>query len=310
MKYTLHINQIAAHSLGFLGKLDLIDLCLFDSFKSFANSTRCEKLVDEGGIWFWVAYNLIIEEMPFSGIKTKDGIYRRMLKLRDCGLIIFHPNNQKMTKTFFQWGENYDAMERTDWTDVPTDEKPEVGKDLRMKNRRCADEKPEVPTDEKPNNQTTNNQTTKKVKGAHAQNPEDKNPKEPGGEGRAFVPPQRGETIDDLEAPILEWAFGDGRESVRKWYADANRKCTEKDVRAMISKFCGVYATVGDEGKRERMLRKPLEFFKLSFKKFLKDQISFEAKEAVKTQQANGQNQEAVYSDPQIPVYRAKTLQP
>lgn len=317
MKYTLHINQIAAHSLGFLGKVDLIDLCLFDSFKSFANSSRCEKMVDEGGIWFWVAYNLIIEEMPFSGIATKDGIYRRMLKLRDCGLIIFHPNNQKMTKTFFQWGPNYDAMERTDWSDEPTDEKPEVGKNLRMKNRTPTDEKPEVPTDEKPNNQTTNNKTTNKVIGTHAQNPEDKDPKQPGGDGGGFVAPVRGETIDDLEKPIIEWVFGPdgkgegpGRESVKKWYSDAMRKVTVGDVKAMITKFCSVYATIGDEGKRQRMLKEPLQFFKLSFKGFIKSQDSFEAKAQDKQGQKNGNNQEAVYEDPKIPVYRAKTVQP
>ena len=155
MKYTLTINQLAAFNLGFLGKLDLIDLCLFDAFKSFANSAGCEKLIDDGGIWFWISYGKIIDEMPFSGLTSRDAIYRRMKKLEACKIIKFHPNNQKMTKTFFQWGENYDAIERKQEGVLPTDEKPKVLKDLRMKNRTPTDEKPKVPTVEKSDNTNT-----------------------------------------------------------------------------------------------------------------------------------------------------------
>ncbi len=161
MKYTLQVNQIAAHGIGIQDKIDLIDLCLFDAFKSFANSAKCEKMIDDNGIWFWISYAEIIRELPLANIKTKDGIYRRMLKLRDAGLIIFHPNNQKVTKTFFQWGKNYDAMERTDWEEQPKDKKPKVVKDLRMKNRSTYGQETVAPTDEKPYNQTTINQTTK-----------------------------------------------------------------------------------------------------------------------------------------------------
>lgn len=151
MKYTLHVNQLAVHGIGIQDKVDLIDLCLFDAFKSFANSAKCEKLIDENGIWFWISYAEIIREIPLANIKTKDGIYRRMLKLRDAGLIVFHQNNQKAAKTFFQWGKNYDAMERTDWADQPTDKKPKVVQDLRIKNRTPYGSKTVQPNHYKPN---------------------------------------------------------------------------------------------------------------------------------------------------------------
>lgn len=170
MKYTLQVNQIAAFAIGIEDIIDLIDLCLFDAFKSFANSSKCEKMIDDGGIWFWIAYAEIIKELPLSGIKTKDGIYRRMLKLQAAKLIVFHPNNQKLAKTFFKWGDNYDAMERKDYNFKPTDEKPKVHADLRTKDRRGADETPKAPTDEKPNNQYTFNQTTKTKKEPLAEN--------------------------------------------------------------------------------------------------------------------------------------------
>jgi len=187
VKYTININQRAAVELGLSESIDLIDLALFDAFKSFANSARIERRVDTSGIWFWISYSEIINELPLSGIKTKDGIYRRMKKLASAGLIVFHPENQRLCKTFFKWGDNYDAMERA----VPTDEKPKVNPDLRMKSRRGTDEKPEVPTDEKPNNHsTTLNPNTKPCSIDLAEN-EFPQPGQPGSEeDQKNAPPQ------------------------------------------------------------------------------------------------------------------------
>ena len=310
MKYTLQVNQIAAHGIGIQDKVDLIDLCLFDAFKSFANSARCEKMIDEGGIWFWISYAEIIREIPLSGIKTKDGIYRRMLKLRGAGIIIFHPNNQKMTKAFFQWGPNYDGMERTDWQEIPTDEKPKVAKDLRMKNRTSTDEKPNLPTDEKPNNQTTNYQTTNQVGRAHTKNlkVELHDPKVPGVKiVEGFTLPKRVETSDEAEEIIMKWAEGDGRETVRNWYSNAARKCTISDVKNMVQAFVHAYLTIGDAGKRERMERDPLQCFKYTFKVFLKGQPAFERKQEQKAQvNGNGSGNPVKYEKPVIPIFKTK----
>lgn len=136
MKYTITSNQYAAWRLGLHGVIDLIDLAIFDAFKNFANSNRSQKLSDESGTWFWVAYPVIISELPFSGLNTKDAIYRRMKRLEAAKIIQFHPDNQRMGRTFFRWGDNYDAMESHI---EPTDENHGV----RMKNRRGTDEKPE-----------------------------------------------------------------------------------------------------------------------------------------------------------------------
>ena len=179
MKYSININQRAAVELGLSSIVDIIDLALFDAFKSFANSARVGKRIDpDGTIWFWIAYAEILNELPLCRINTKDGIYRRMKRLEEAGIIIFNPDNQRLCKTFFRWGPNYDAMERH----VPTDEKPKVIPDLRMKNRRGTDEKPKVPTDEKPNNHnTTLNPNTKPCSIDLAEN-EFPQPVEPGSE--------------------------------------------------------------------------------------------------------------------------------
>ncbi len=93
-----------------------------------------------------------------------------------------------------------------------------------------------------------------------------------------FTMPKRVDTVDEAEAIIMEWAKGDGRESVRKWYSDAARQCTAVDVTAMVAKFAGVYLTVSDEGKRQRMAQDPLQFFKYTFKQFLQNEKTFGAK--------------------------------
>ena len=92
-----------------------------------------------------------------------------------------------------------------------------------------------------------------------------------------FVMPARVDTVDEAEEIIMAWATADGRESVRKWYADAARNCTANDVKEMVGKFAGVYLTIGDEGKRQRMAQDPLQFFKYTFKVFLQKQKQFDA---------------------------------
>ena len=227
MKYTLSINQFAVVSIGLADKVDLIDLCIFDAFKSFANSSRCEKMVDEGGIWFWISYAEIIGEIPLSGIKTNDGIYRRMKKLAEAGIIIFHPNNQRLSRTFFKWGANYDAIERRQNTSTPTDEKPEVPKYLRMKNRRGTDEKPEVPTDETPNNHYTINHTTNHIevvsekKSLTTPAHKNENFEEKSEEGKipppsAAAPPPLIVIPDNLNTPEFLTAWND-LASTKKW---------------------------------------------------------------------------------------------
>lgn len=93
-----------------------------------------------------------------------------------------------------------------------------------------------------------------------------------------FTAPRRVDTVDEAEEIIMEWATADGRESVRKWYSEAFRACTESDVKAMVAKFAGVYLTIGDEGKRQRMAQDPLQFFKYTFKSFLKGEKSYGVK--------------------------------
>lgn len=157
MKYTLSINQLGAAIAGLSGKLDIIDLAIFDAFKDFAGKSKCEKKIEGNRVWFWISYSLILKDIPFVPVYTKDAVYRRMKKLADAEVIEFHPDNQRIGKTFFAWGKNYDSLIATDFSPeqikalqgVPTDADPyPYGL------------KPVPPTDEKPDNPYTNNPST------------------------------------------------------------------------------------------------------------------------------------------------------
>ena len=165
MKYTIHVNQAGADEAGLRGSIDIIDLAVFDAFKDFANSNRCEKMVDAAGkVWFWIDYSLVIEELPYCNLNTKDSVYRRMRRLADAKIIEFNPDNQKMGRSFFRWSVNYDALITTT---KPTDENPKGAKDLRKSIRRGTDKNPEGygnpsegGADKNPNYHNTTNHTT------------------------------------------------------------------------------------------------------------------------------------------------------
>ena len=104
MKYTIQVNQAGADAAKLRGKVDIVDLAIFDAFRDFANGTKCEKkMTADGRVWFWVSYSLIIEELPYCNIRTTDGVYRRMKNLQAVGIIDFHPDNQRTNKTYFAW---------------------------------------------------------------------------------------------------------------------------------------------------------------------------------------------------------------
>lgn len=94
MKYNIHIPQREAIMIS--EDLDILDMSIFDFVQYFAGTNSCHKLYEENLVYFWIAYDLIIDEMPLLKIKTKDAIYRRIQKLVSVDLLAPHPENQKM----------------------------------------------------------------------------------------------------------------------------------------------------------------------------------------------------------------------
>lgn len=108
MKYTILINQFAAVNSGL--DLDLIDLCIFDFIKDFANSQACIKMQTPEGIYFWISHKLIIDSMPLLKIKTPQGIIKRIENLINAKLLNKHPNCEIYSKTLYSFGSNYNLL--------------------------------------------------------------------------------------------------------------------------------------------------------------------------------------------------------
>lgn len=110
-KYNILINQRAVIENNL--DLDLIDCAIFDFIKSFSNSPRCTKIQADDGIFFWISHKLIIEQMPLLGIKTPQGIIKRIDKLIIAGMIERSANCEALGKSIYRFGPAYDKMEFT-----------------------------------------------------------------------------------------------------------------------------------------------------------------------------------------------------
>jgi hypothetical protein len=117
MKYTITINQYAAVKNNM--DLDLIDLAIFDFIKDFVNSANCVKINTPEGVFFWVSHKLIMDSMPLLGIKSNNGIKRRVDNLISAGLLKKHPDCEKYRQTLYTFGENFDKLLFSDEASEP-----------------------------------------------------------------------------------------------------------------------------------------------------------------------------------------------
>lgn len=124
MKYNININQRAAVENGF--DLDVIDLAIFDFIKDFGGSPSCTQLHTDEGLYMWISHKLIINNLPLIGIKSTQGIIRRIDKLVECNLITKHPRCEQLGKTLYRFGSNYSLMV----FDTPISNLPPLNKNI------------------------------------------------------------------------------------------------------------------------------------------------------------------------------------
>ncbi len=159
MKYSLTLNQKAVYDCGLEKDIDFIDLAILSVIKHIIGMSKIQTTSSEGKTYYWISYSHISSELPILGIK-KDGIYRRIKKYIDIGLMSANPLNSG-GRTYFHITELFDLLFSDTYKKIDnttTDENP----NLRMKTR--------TPTDENPNplniieHNTNNNNTIEKEK--------------------------------------------------------------------------------------------------------------------------------------------------
>lgn len=118
MKYTININQYAAVKLGL--NLDFNDLAILSCIKDFATSGYAETIKKDGETYYWISHNLILQELPLLGIKTKNGLVKKIQKLIDANLLIKHEDCQTLGKTYYAFGKNNQLLDFNNKENVST----------------------------------------------------------------------------------------------------------------------------------------------------------------------------------------------
>lgn len=153
MNYTINIDQKAIHESGL--DIDIKDAIIIDFIKTMPGSVKIEKKLIDNDLYFWVSYQYIIDQNPLLGIKSKDGVYRRILKLISMDLLKAHGDNQKSNKSFYSLTQKFEDLfvGKDDRKASVKNKKPKGTYGL--KSEGPTDEKSEVPTDEKSDNSFT-----------------------------------------------------------------------------------------------------------------------------------------------------------
>lgn len=110
MQYNLTINQYAANSLGLIGKLDAIDLLLFDYIYHIINNPQIPKTYINGYEYANIRHSFVTKECPILGINHRDAFRKRMLKLVDAHLLERYENNSIENTSLYRRGELFSAL--------------------------------------------------------------------------------------------------------------------------------------------------------------------------------------------------------
>ena len=118
----LGFNQDAVLSLSFIEKtsngnvverkLDMIDLLLLNHIADFPNRTRVKKIMEGEKVFFWAAYQTILDELPILDMK-KQALADRFTKLEKMRLIerrFFSLDAEHQNMTFFCLTDVYESL--------------------------------------------------------------------------------------------------------------------------------------------------------------------------------------------------------
>ena len=110
MQYILQINQHAANSLGLIGKLDAIDLLLFDFVYHMMNDPKVPKTFIDGCEYSDIRVNLVTQQCPVLGINNRETFRKRILKLVDASLIERYANNGTENTSLYKRGRLFSSL--------------------------------------------------------------------------------------------------------------------------------------------------------------------------------------------------------
>lgn len=112
--YQITINQKPVVDNGW--DLDLIDLCVFEVVKQIYSHVFSEDktkfnvfsqpIIDELGNWAFISESYISKNIPLLPLSSSGAVYKRLLKLEECGLVERHPFNKAKRTKLIRLGKN------------------------------------------------------------------------------------------------------------------------------------------------------------------------------------------------------------
>lgn len=87
MKYTININQFALFNAGLFGKVDYSDIAILEYLKDFVFYKQHKTIKVQNEEYIWLNYNHLIASLPFAYFKSKAPVSKRIMKLKNLGLI-------------------------------------------------------------------------------------------------------------------------------------------------------------------------------------------------------------------------------
>jgi DNA-binding transcriptional ArsR family regulator len=113
MKYTIYVNQAKAIDLGLTNINQAMIFDLLTTASTWAKATHID-----GEVYYWVARQAIVKELPILGLKP-DTAYRHLKALADLGLIDYKKDGKKDCIRITNKGKSYlsNTMSETDPSD-------------------------------------------------------------------------------------------------------------------------------------------------------------------------------------------------
>lgn len=107
MKYTIHgFNQEVLLKLG----LDSIDALILRYFIDFKDSGSMTMEIHNEKPYYWVKYDVLMNEIPIIGINNSDTLRRRLKKLEDCGVLSHYHKKVGGRFSFYTIGPYYKSL--------------------------------------------------------------------------------------------------------------------------------------------------------------------------------------------------------
>jgi DNA-binding PadR family transcriptional regulator len=108
MKYNININQLVLSKTD----LDLVDCAILDYLYFYCNSVNEkineQRITNEQGIFTWVTYQTLLEDMPLLKIKSSSALTPRIKKIEKAGFITTHREEHR--RLFIKMNDKVDEL--------------------------------------------------------------------------------------------------------------------------------------------------------------------------------------------------------